>query len=250
MKKVTAISLLYILIACVFLSVFSCGGKEVGTVTQAEYDALKAQYTAAQAQITDLQAKVAAALVNPGALLNDEINSFKAKITELGNTVTDLNKQNTSLTQEKASIEAKYADLLAKNQDLEKKLAAATAAQQITEELVENAILKLLSQERVKAGLPEFLPGPQLHNQALTNSRAMAAQGKVVTNPDYLNQETFMAAYYNSPDAIARAAVAIWKLDVYEFEHGTLLPVNTYGGVGAYQSGDIIFITYLTAFFP
>jgi hypothetical protein len=59
-----------------------------------------------------------------------------------------------------------------------------------------------------------------------------------------------MAAYYDSADAIAKAAVAIWKLDAYEFEHGTLLPVNKYGGVGAYQSGDIIFITYLTAFFP
>jgi uncharacterized protein YkwD len=250
MKKVTGISLAFILIGCILIGGFSCGGKAGETVTKAEYDALKAQYTAAQAEIADLKAKVAAALVNPGALLNDEINSLKAKITELGNTVTDLNKQNTSLTQEKAATEAKFADLLTKYQDLEKKLAAATNTQPITMELVENAILKLLSQERVKAGLPEFLPGPQLHNQALTNSRAMAASGKVVTNPDYLNQETFMAAYYNSVDAIARAAVSIWKLDQYEFEHGTLLVGNKYGGVGAYQSGDIIFITYLAAFFP
>jgi uncharacterized protein YkwD len=251
MKKVTGISLIFILITCVFFGSISCGGKAGDTVTQAEYDAVKAQLSAAEAKVAELKAAAGVTVSVPqDPALKDEIASLKAKITELGNTITELNKQNNSLTQEKASSETRYAALLTKYQDLEKKLAAATTPQTITEELVENEILRLLGQERVKAGLPEFVLGPQLRNQAKTNSRAMAAAGKVVTNPDYLYQEVFWAAYYTSVDAIARAALATWKLNQYAFEHGTLLPGNKYGAVGAYESGGIIFITYLAAFYP
>ena len=251
MKKVTVMSLIFILITCVLAGSISCGGKAGDTVTQAEYDALKAQLSAAEAKIAELKAAAGVTVSVPqDPALKDEIASLKVKITELGNTITELNKQNNSLTQEKASSETRYAELLTKYQDLEKKLAAATTPETITVELVENEILQLLSQERVKAGLPEFVFGPQLRNQARTNSLAMAASGKIVTNPDYLYQEVFWAAYYTSVDAIARAALATWKLNTYGFEHGTLLPGNRFGAVGAYEAGGIIFITYLAAFYP
>jgi uncharacterized protein YkwD len=256
MKRVTGTGLLCILLVFVFIASISCGGKAGDTVAKADFDALKAQLSTAQAQVSELQAKLAAAPVIPALTgsgdqaLKDEITSLKAKVTELGTQITELNKKADGLTQEKATLSTQYAALTTKYQDLEKKLAAVPAPETITIESVENEILRLLSQERVKAGLPEFLPGPQLRNQAKTNSKAMADAGKVVTSPDYLNQEVFWAAYYTSVSALARAALVTWKANTYAFEHGTLVAGNKYGGVGAYQSGDIIYITYLTAFYP
>ncbi len=254
MKKITLISSLCIILVITLFGSVSCGG--TAGVEQEVYDALKAQLTAAQAQIAELQSKLAAVPVVPtitgsgDQALKDEITALKANITQLGAQITELNKKADGLTQEKASLSSQYTALNTKYQDLEKKLAAATTPETITEELVENEIFKLLNQERVKAGLPEFQFGKQLYNQAKTNSNAMAASGKVIASPEYLYQETFMAAFYTSVNTIARGAVVIWKLNTYAFEHGTLLPGNTYAGVGAVKSGDVIFITYLAAFYP
>jgi uncharacterized protein YkwD len=254
MKKTTLMSVLCMLLVMIFIGSISCGGGD--TVAKETYDALKAQLAAAQAQVSELQAKVAAAPVVPtitgsgDQAFKDEITSLKANITQLGAQITELNKKTDGLTQEKAALSSQYSALNTKYQDLEKKLAAATTPETITEELVENEIFKLLNQERVKAGLPEFQFGKQLYNQARTNSNAMAAAGKVIASPDYLYQETFMAAFYTSVNTIARGAVVIWKLNTYTFEHGTLLPGNKYAGVGAVKSGDVIFITYLAAFYP
>jgi peptidoglycan hydrolase CwlO-like protein len=250
MKKTTLMSGLCLLLVIIFIGSISCGGGD--TVTKESYDALKAQLAAAQAQVSDLQAKVAAAPVIPtlagsgDQALKDEITSLKANITQLGTQITELNKKADGLTQEKATLSSQYAALNTKYQDL----AAATTPETITEELVENEIFKLLNQERVKAGLPAFEFGKQLYNQARTNSNAMAAAGKAIASPDYLYQETFMAAFYTSVNTIARGAVVIWKLNTYTFEHGTLLAGNKYAGVGAVKSGDVIFITYLAAFYP
>jgi uncharacterized protein YkwD len=254
MRKITLISILCVMLVFSFIGSISCGGGGGDTVAKATYDAIKAQLATAEAQITELKAKVAALPVIPTSTgdqaLKDENTTLKAKITELGAQITDLSKANDSLTKEKAALTTQYAELNTKYQDLQKKFAAAATPEVITEELVENGIFDLLNQERVKAGLPVFLAGPQLHNQAKTNSNAMASSGKVVTSPDYLYQETFRAAYYTSVDTIARGAILIWKLDQYAFEHGTLLPGNKYAGIGAVKTGDIVFITYLAAFYP
>jgi uncharacterized protein YkwD len=251
MKKITLISSLCIIMVITLFGSISCGGTT--GVEQEAYDALKAQLTAAQAEITDLKAKLSAAIApitDPGMqVLKDEVAALKAKVTELGNQITALNTQKDGLTQEKASLEAKYADLTTKYSELEKKLGLTALPDAVTIEEIENAVLNLMNQERVKAGVGDFILGEHLHDQARVNSRLMAEQNKVIYDTAVFYQETLWAAGYTTVDSIARGALLIWKLDRYDFEKGTLSPIHKYGAVGAYKSGGIIYITFYAASF-
>jgi hypothetical protein len=249
MKKVTGISLL--IMVFIFCGGISCGQKAGEMVAQEEYDAIKAQLAAAEARIAQLEATpVLTVAVPEDPALKNEIASLKAKIETLGSEITELKKQDDSLTQEKVSLEDRYAVLLAQYQELQKTVVALTQPEIITEEQVENEIFILINLERVQAGVPELLLGRQLYNHAKQNSRAMAASGKVESDMTVTYQEVFWAAGYDTVDAIARGALLTWKIDQYGFEHGALLPGNIYGAVGAYQSGEIIYVTFMAAFFP
>jgi uncharacterized protein YkwD len=254
MKKVTGIFVFIILMAVVVVGAFSCGQKTGGAVTQEEYNALQAQLSAAEAKIGQLQLQATATVTPTGnageQALKDEIASLKAQVDELGTKIDVLTKQNDTLTADKDSLTTSYAELNMKYQELQKSFAALTQPKTITEEDVENQIFALINQERVKAGIPVLSWGKQLYNSAKLNSRNMAAAGKTEYAPDVLYQEILIAAGYDSVSEIARGALLTWKLDQYTFEHGALLPGNTYGAVGAYQTGGIVYITFLAAFFP
>jgi peptidoglycan hydrolase CwlO-like protein len=254
MKKIILVSSLCIIIVITLFGSVSCGGTT--GVEQEVYDALKAQLTAAQAEITDLKAKLSAAVTpiipstDPGMqALKDEVAALKAKVTELGNQITELNKQKDGLTKEKAALEAKYAELTGKYSELEKKLALTALPETVTIEEIENAILALMNQERVKAGVGEFILGEHLHDQARVNSRKMADEKKVIYDTAVFYQETLWAAGYTTVESIARGALLIWKLDTYDFEKGTLSTIHKYGAVGAYKSGGIVYITFYAASF-
>jgi seryl-tRNA synthetase len=229
----------------IILNAFSCVRTAEKTVTQEEYDALKGQLSAAEAKITELETAGISE-----KLLKDEITSLKAKIEKLESEIKELDKQNDTLVQEKASLEARYKELDAKYEGLQKTLAEQTQTRTINEEQLENEIFVLLNQEREKVGVPEFTLGNQLYKQAKQNSRAMAASGKIETDPAVFYQEVFWAAGYESVNTIARGAILIWKINQYRFEHGALLASNKYGAVGAYKVGEIIYITFMAASFP
>lgn len=247
MKKVIRIIALLALSLLILPGVFSCTSTE-GMVTQEAYDALRAELNAAETEIADLEAR----LGEPTAevtekLLRDEIASLEAQIEELGNEIADLEKQNDALSQEKTSLQTQYEVLNAKYEDLQATLAELTKPKTITEKQVEDEIYALIDQERVKVGVPEFLFGKYLYEQARQNSRDMAVTGKYEPTPAVFIQNVFVAAGYDSVEGIAHGALLTWKLDAYQFEHGALLSSNTYGAVGAYKSGEIVYITLMAA---
>ena len=250
-KAIKTIALLAISLL-ILSGAFSCAGT---TITQEEHDALKAQLNDAEAKIAEAETKIVELEVNqvdPKAqleeqLLKNEIDSLKAKITELGNSITELDKQNETLTQEKTSLEAQYTELNGKYEELQKTLAALAEPEIITEEKIEDEIFRLLNEERVKAGAPEFLPGKNLYGQAKQISREMAASGKIEVNPAVFYAEEFWAAGYDTVNEIARGAILTWQLNQYRMEHGALLASNKYGAIGAYKSGEIYYITFMAA---
>jgi len=258
MKKVLKISVLLSLSLLLLPVAFSCTQTAEKMVTQEEYDALKVQLSTAEAKIAGLEAKQGEPKTEPGELplkdetapLKDEIASLKAKIEGLGSEITELDKQNDVLAQEKTSLVARYAELNVKYGELQETLAAQAQPEVITEEQIENEIMRLINQERVKAGVPEFVLGHQLYNQAKQNSRAMAASGKMETDQAVFYQEVFWAAGYDSVNAIVKGAMLTFKINQYRYEHGALLVSNKYGAVGAYKSGEIIYITFMAASFP
>ena len=236
-------------------AVLSCAGTAEKAITQEEYNALQAQLSDAEAKIaeakakvTELEAKQGGTAAEPGEKsLQDEIDTLNAKIKELGNTIADSDKKYGILAQGKDSLEAQHAELNGKYDELQKTLAALTQPEIITEEKIEAEILRLVNQERVKAGVPEFLPGTNLHGQAKQISRDMAASGKIEVNPAVFYAEEFWAAGYDTVNAIARGALLTWQLNQYRMEHGALLASNKYGAVGAYKSGEIFYITLMAA---
>jgi cell division protein FtsB len=238
MKKYIQILVAVSLVTIIVLGALSCGQK-TGTVSQADYDALKAQLSAAQTKLAELQ-KTVLSTPAPSATTSNEASSLKAQLD--------------SLTRENTSLQAKYNDLNTKYEALLKAPSATpsatqatTTTPQVTEEQVETAIFTLINQERTKAGVPAANKGVNLYNDAINNSRAMSLAGKLMTDPDVLYQQVFMAAGYNSAEEIARGALIIWKLDQYNFQHGVLLAENKFAAAAAVKSEDIIYITFLTS---
>lgn len=251
MKKVLKIGVLLAVSLLILPGVFSCTQPVEPTVTQEEYDALKAQLTTAEAKIAELEVK----LGDPKAelekqQLKDEITSLKAEIEELGSKITELDKQNDILTQEKTSLEAQYLDLSAEYEALQETLAELSEPEIITEEQIENEILELINQDRVAAGVTEFIFGKTLYSQAKQNSLHMAESGKIETNPAVFYQEVYRAVGYDSVNTIVMGTLLTWKITEYRYEHGALLAYNKYGAVGVYQSGDIFYITLMAGPYP
>jgi TolA-binding protein len=245
-KKLTTVIPLVLVV--LLLGISSCAPKAGDTVTKEEYNALQAQLSAAQTKIAELQkaASVTATIPTtaPSTTNTAQINALQAQIK----TLTD---RADNLTRDNQALETQYADLNAKYQEL-KNTPAVTPAQPkaITEADVETGLLSMINAERLKAGVPVMVKGPYLYNTARQHSVSMAQTGKLEYLLDTTYQEIFRAVGYDSADAIARAALLTWELDQYRFAHGALLPGNTYGAVGAYKSGDFVYITFLGAFFP
>jgi septal ring factor EnvC (AmiA/AmiB activator) len=252
MKKVLRIIVLSAVSLSVVLCAFSCGGE---AVTQEDYDTLKAQLSDAEVKIAEAEVEIAeleVKLEDPEQklreqALNDEIASLEAEIEELGSEIAELDEQNYILTQDKAYLEDQYAELRVKYEEVQETLTAMEQPETITEEQVENEIFRLLNEERVKAGLPEFILGKNIYQAAKQNSRAMAASGREESSSLVFYQDIFWAAGYESVDTIARGALITWKLNQYRFEHGPLLPSHTYGAVGACVSGEVVYITLAAA---
>jgi uncharacterized protein YkwD len=249
MKKINRISILMILVTMIWIGSLSCGQGGGDMVAQEEYDALKAQLSDAETKIAQLQL---AAAVKPtettgDQTLKDEIAALQAKTDDLGKQITALNNVNEGLTKEKAALAAGYEELNTKYQELQQKLAELTKPVVITEELVENEIFRLINQERLKAGVTELQLGQYLYQQAKQNSRSMESLRKFVYDPAVFYQENFWAAGYDSVEAITHGVLLTWQANEYNFEHGALLPGNKYGAVGAYKSGEIVYITFMAA---
>lgn len=248
MKKITKTIALLAASLLILISSFSCTGTGV---TQEEYDTLQAQLSDAEDKIAELEAKQSEPVTeSPDQPLLDEIASLEAQIEELGIEIAELGEQNDTLTQDKASLEAQYAELSAEYEELQETLAEQAQPEIITTEQIENEIFRLLNEERVKGGVSEFILGNTMYNAAKQNSRTMAETGRVVTSALVLYEETFWAIYYDSVDEIARAALFTWMANEYRFEHGALLPSNEYGAIAAYESGDIIYITFMASAYP
>jgi hypothetical protein len=238
MKKLIQILMVLSMVGVLAFGALSCGQK-AATVSQADYDALKSQLSAAQAKIVELQ-KATPSTPVPSTTTTSDVSSLKAQVD--------------TLTRANASLQAQYADLNSKYEALMKASTTpvttapvTTTPAPVTEAAVETAILNLANQERAKAGVPAALKGVNLYNDAINNSRAMSLAGKLMTDPDVLYQQVFMAAGNNSAEEIARGALTIWKLDQYNFQHGVLLAENKYAAAAAVKSGDIFYITFLTS---
>lgn len=260
MKK---IALLSVLVIMALFSVSSCSPG----VSPQDYDRVSSELNAVQSQLASLQGKLAEAelLRAQSEELNKqyqrELETIQAKYKELGseyerlkNQFAELNKQYEAAKSELGTIRAKYGELSSKYEGLNNQFEELNRQYNIliegTAEInggeVEQAVFKLINQERKNKGLIELMWGENLYKWAQENNRNMAANRRIEYS-DYSSwQNVFWAARYSTTGQIANAALIIWKNSL-QYERNFLNSVAIYGAIAAYKSGDIFYITYIAS---
>jgi len=118
----------------------------------------------------------------------------------------------------------------------------------IDEEDIEQAVFKLVNQERGNNGLDEIAWGGNLYKWAITNSRSMATK-KRLEYSEYVGwQDIFWATGYGTAERIASAALTVWKSH-QQYERNFLNTGANYCAVGVHKSGEIFYITYMADYF-
>ncbi len=257
MRKITMLSMLLVI---ALFSVPSCAP----TVSQQEYDRVSNELSAIQSQLASLQGKLAEAellqaeyeeLNKRYDMVKSERETTQAKYEELSAEYEELNKQFDTVKSERETMQVKYEEssieyeeLNNKYEELSKQYDVVTEeTAEINEEDVEQAVFKLVNQERKDNGLDELRWGVNIYKSAMANSRNMATR-KRLEYPEYGWQEVFWATGYSKTDGIANAALTIWKNRLL-YETNFLNKVTKYGAVAVYKSGEIFYITYVADYF-
>jgi uncharacterized protein YkwD len=140
----------------------------------------------------------------------------------------------------------KYEALNEEYEKLLKEAAETAAAAEFSEEDVEQAIFKLINEERIDNGVTELEWGINLYKWARENSRNMATYKRYEYSSYASWQEILWAAGHNSAESLANATMTVWR-DSLQYERNILNSVAIYGGVGVYQEAGIYYITYIAS---
>jgi len=244
-----------VVIPLVLLVIMLFGGSSCDpTVSQEKYDRVNNKLSEAKSQVVELQSKL------------DEAEEWQVQYEELNRKQEALMEQYDIKVKELETIESKLGDLTTKYEDLEKQhdevIKDLTAKYEdlkkqydnviqereaeISEEEVEEALLNLINQERKNNGLNELLWGKNLYKFAEENSRDMERSQTYQYSRYAIRQEVFWAAGYSTVDRLANGALLTWRINLHRYERSVLNSEYTYGAVGAYKSGDIFYITFIT----
>lgn len=257
MRKITTLSMLLVM---VLFSVPSCAP----TVSQEEYDRVSNELSAIQSQLASLQDKLSEAellqaqneeLKRQYDAVKSERETIQAQYEELSTEYEELNKQIDTAKSEFETMQAEYEQLSTEYEELDNKYEELSkqydiimeGTAEINEGDIEQAVFKLINQERINNGLDELEWGVYLYKSALSNSRNMATR-KRLEYPEFGWQEVFWATGYGRADRIANAALTIWKNGL-KYETNFLNAVTKYGAVAVYKSGEIFYITYVADYF-
>ena len=230
MRKIT---MLLILVVVALLSVPSCAP----TVSQQEYDRVSNELSAIQSQLESLQGKLA-----------------EAELLQVQN--EELNKQFDAVKSEFEIMQAKYEELSTEYEELNRQYEELSkqydimteGPAEINEEDIEQAVFKLVNQERINNGLNELMWGKNIYKWAIENSRDMATNKRLEYHEMIGWQDVFWATGYGTADGIANAALTIWKNHKL-YERNFLSEGANYCAVAVYKSGEIFYITYVADYF-
>ena len=260
MVKMRKITMLSILLVTVLFSVPSCAP----TVSQQEYDRVSDDLSAIQSQLASLQGKLAEAellqaqneeLTKQFEAVKSEFETMQTQYEGLSTEYEELNKQFDTVKSGFETTQAQYEELGTEYEDLNNKYEELSKQYdilveepaEINEEDIEQALFKLINQERKNNGLDELMWGKYRYKDAIAHSRYMATNKKL-EYPEFGWQEIFWATGYSTADEIANAAWTVWK-NRFFYETTFLNKVTFYGAVGAYKSGEIFYITYTADYF-
>ncbi len=255
MRKIIIFSMFLVL---VIFSALSCASG----VSQEEYDRVNGELLALQNQLTTMQGKLAEtqlvqtqseALTKQYEAMKGDFDALQADYEELSDKYEEMSEQyNTTMSQfesVQADYEAlsdEYDEMSEQYEILMKEAAEAEAAAEFSKEDVEQAIFKLINQERIDNGVTELEWGVNIYKWAKENSLNMATYKRYEYSSYASWQEILWAAGHNSAESIANAAMIVWR-DSLQYERNMINTVAIYGAVGIYESAGIYYITFITS---
>lgn len=255
MRKIAIFSML---LALIVFSALSCASG----VSQEEYDRVQGELSTLQTQMTALQAKLAEAeqlqaqsegLNKQFEAVKSEFDALQADYEELNDEFETLSEQYEAAKSEFDALQADYEDLNDEFETLSeqyeilmKEAAEAKAAAEFSKEDVEQAIFKLINEERIDNGLTELEWGVNLYKWARDNSNSMATNKRYEYSGYASWQEIHWAAGHSSAEAVANSAMIVWRHSL-QYERNILNNVATYCAVAVQKSAEIYFITYIAS---
>ncbi|MFQ5996794.1 MAG: CAP domain-containing protein [Dehalococcoidales bacterium] len=259
MRKIFLLSITLLVMA--LLGVPSCAP----TVPQQEYDRVSEELSAMQSQLALLQDKLTEAelvqakyeeLSKQHDMVKSEREAMQAQYDELSTEYEELNKQFDPVKSAFETMQAQYEELSTEYEELNNKYeelseqydALVEEPGEFNEEDVEQAVFKLVNQERKNNGLDELMWGDNIYKWAIANSRTMVTNKQLEYSEAIGWQDIFWATGYSTADEIANAALTVWK-NHREYERNFLSEVIDYGAVAVYKSGEIFYITYVADYF-
>jgi uncharacterized protein YkwD len=252
------ISILSISLVIILFSVLSCAP----TVPQQEYDRVSNELSAIQSQLMSLQDKLAEAeslqaynqayneeLKKQHDVSKSEIEALQARYEELSTEYEDSGKQLSAANSQLEAMQVEYEELNKQFQELSERYdIMVEGTVEIDEGDIEQAVFKLVNEERVANGLSEREWGENIYKWALANSRSMATN-KQIEYTEYIGwQDVFWATRYGTADQIASAALTVWK-NHQHYEQSFLNAGDHYCAVAVYKLGEIFYITYVADYY-
>jgi len=255
MKKIAILSMLLVVAT---LGTLSCAPE----VSQEEYDRVNSELLALQSQLATLQGKLAEAqlvqtqneaLAKQYEAMKGDFDALQADYEELSAKYEGMSEQyNTAKSQFEAvqadyeALGDEYEALSEQYEILMKEAAEAEAAAEFSKEDVEQAIFKLINQERIDNGITELQWGVNIYKWARENSLNMATYKRYEYSSYASWQEILWAAGHNSAEAIANSTMIVWR-DSLQYERNIINSVAIYGAVGVYEEAGIYYISYVAS---
>ena len=177
-------------------------------------------------------------------ILQEKHNKLSADYDTAKSEVEEKQAQYDKLNQEHSELRTKYDELNTKYNELSAKydvVMQGTAG--IKEEDVEQAIFRLINQERRKNGLNLLEWTDSIYMWAKEHSDDMATKKRLEYSEYSYSQDVFRAAGYSTIDRIAEATLMIWE-ESLQYERNFLNEHTSYGAVAVTKSGEIFYITY------
>jgi uncharacterized protein YkwD len=252
MRKIAILSMLLVVAV---LGALSCAPE----ISQEEYDRVNSELLALQSQLATMEGKLAEAQLvqTQGEALAKQFETMKGDFDALQTDYEELSDRYEEMgEQHDAAMKAVQADYEALSDEYEemseqyeilmKEAAEAEAATEFEKEDVEQAIFKLVNQERIDNGVTELEWGVNIYKWAKENSLNMATYKRYEYSSYASWQEILWAAGHKSAESIANAAMIVWK-DSLQYERNMINTVAIYGAVGVYEKNGIYYITFITS---
>ena len=196
-------------------------------------------------------------LIRELGIMQDKLSATHSELIE-NRTELSATKNELSITKDKLrETEVEVSDTFITLREVETKLAEADKMQNqydamiagtveiIKEADVEQALFKIVNQERKSAGLNELIWNGGLYSCADSNNRKMS-ETKSLEQPECPSlEQVFWFLGYGTSDRITNTALLAWKNNPYSYKQNVLNSKAVSGAVAVYKSEEILYITFL-----